>query len=451
MTISSTQPHVIIGVAPIFGHVEKFKVIGAELVKQGYVVTFLTGAAVRGEVEEIGARFAPLTGCADLQFENRLEVYPELENMQGMERTIWEMRTWFIDPIKYQYESLVRTMKDIHATEGDGRQIIYMENNTFGAAAPMVYGTPVMRPDGIIKVGTCTLTLDSIDTPPWGMGLPPVEGEAGRARNLALRNQAGFMAAPIQKLWENALQSAGVPVKELDPVPQFLDGIGRCCDLYLQMSIPQLEYPRSDLPTWVRYMGALSAVGRKEKVLELPEWWDEVIYAPKDQKKPIVVVSQGSVHNDPEELILPAMEGLQNLDVTVIVTLVKSSTLPQGTKIPSNVRIARFIPFDILFQHTSVLVSNGGFGTVQQALLNGVPMVLAGMSADKAETNAHAAWAGAAINLACQNPESVAVRDAVSNILSDPARKKCCVELQNEYAKYDAMKTVTDAIQDLIR
>ncbi|KAK5999187.1 4'-demethylrebeccamycin synthase [Cladobotryum mycophilum] len=445
-------PHIIIGVAPIFGHIEKFKVVGAELVKQGYTVTFLTGVAIRDEVEKIGARFAPLTGCADFDFENRNTIYPELASLpDGIERVIWEMRTWFIDPIKDQHESLQRELRHIRQNEGEDRQVIYMENNACGASVPLIFGAPdCLHPKGIIKVGTCTLTLDSIDTPPWGMGLPPYETDEDRARGTAMREQAGFMAAPIQELWEDALRSSGVPVDSLDPVPQFLDGIGRACDLYLQMSIPQLEYPRSDLPEWVRFMGALPTVGRKDKELNLPAWWGEVIDAPSNRKRPIIVVSQGSVHNDPEELILPAIKGLQGLDVTVVVTLVKTAALSPEVLVPSNVRLAQFIPFDILFNHTDVLVSNGGFGTVQQALRHGVPMVLAGKSADKAETNAHAAWAGAAIDLACQKPEPAAVRDAVCGILSDTKRRERCLELKREYEKYDAIEVVTGAIEDLL-
>jgi UDP:flavonoid glycosyltransferase YjiC (YdhE family) len=70
--------------------------------------------------------------------------------------------------------------------------------------------------------------------------------------------------------------------------------------------------------------------------------------------------------------------------------------------VPANARVAEFIPFDDLLPHIDVLVSNGGYGGVQQTLGHGVPMVLAGEAADKAEVTARAAWAGVAINLAAR-------------------------------------------------
>lgn len=86
---------------------------------------------------------------------------------------------------------------------------------------------------------------------------------------------------------------------------------------------------------------------------------------------------------------------------------------------------------------------------MQQALSHGVPMVLAGMAADKPETNARAAWAGAAINLACQSPEPGQVRDAVSQILADPERREQRLQLKREYAKYDALSIVAAAVDEL--
>jgi UDP:flavonoid glycosyltransferase YjiC (YdhE family) len=81
--------------------------------------------------------------------------------------------------------------------------------------------------------------------------------------------------------------------------------------------------------------------------------------------------------------------------------------------LPTNVLAAKFIPFDELFKYADVIVNNGGYGTIQQAFSGGVPMVLAGMSEDKPEACARAAWTGAAINLATQQPTPYHFRRAV--------------------------------------
>ena len=70
-----------------------------------------------------------------------------------------------------------------------------------------------------------------------------------------------------------------------------------------------------------------------------------------------------------------------------------------GPGCPTNVRLERFIPHDVLLPHVDVMVTNGGYGGVQQALAHGVPLVVAGDSEDKPEVAARVQWSGAGINL----------------------------------------------------
>jgi UDP:flavonoid glycosyltransferase YjiC (YdhE family) len=106
-------------------------------------------------------------------------------------------------------------------------------------------------------------------------------------------------------------------------------------------------------------------------------------------------VTQGTLANrDFSELIEPALEALADLDVLVVAALGRDAQL---ASVPANARVAEFIPFARLLPHTSVLVSNGGYGTVQQALRHSVPMVLAGVTEDKIEVTARTAWTGAAV------------------------------------------------------
>lgn len=239
----------------------------------------------------------------------------------------------------------------------------------------------------------------------------------------------------------------GVPADNLKPgsLPRFMHSQGTCCDAYLALSVPEFECPRSDAAESIRFIGALPTVGNVPS--NLPEWWDEVVHAQGADKKPIVVVSQGAVNNDPTDLILPTIEALKDEDVTVIATLVRGPKIE--VDLPSNVKLAQFIPFDILLQYTDVLVSNGGFGTVQMALSLGVPMVLAGVYLDKYYTNFRAASMGAAINLACERVEPSAVKKAVCDILADQNRKGRCVEIKEKYAEYNALDQIVGLVDAL--
>ena len=66
------------------------------------------------------------------------------------------------------------------------------------------------------------------------------------------------------------------------------------------------------------------------------------------------------------------------------------------------------------------MITNGGFGGVQQALAHGVPMVVAGATEDKKEVAARVAWSGTGVNLRTGRPSARALRRAVQRILREP-------------------------------
>ena len=55
---------------------------------------------------------------------------------------------------------------------------------------------------------------------------------------------------------------------------------------------------------------------------------------------------------------------------------------------PDNVRVAEMLPYSELLPKTDLMVTNGGYGGVQMALANGVPLVVAGAREDKPEVAA---------------------------------------------------------------
>ncbi|KAL5000185.1 hypothetical protein BDV10DRAFT_183512 [Aspergillus recurvatus] len=436
LLLKKRKAHIIIGANPLFGHFEKLNRIGADLVNRGYSVTILTGTCYRDEVESIGAEFAALKGRANYNPRDfRKLLLCNEPVLVGPDQAAWGFRTFLIDPIPDQHEclqTLLATLKD--------KDIVYIDDTGFGALIPTYLGAPnSIRPGKVIKIGTSPLPHASTDVPAWGMGLPldSVTGKTSSEEGL-------FYSDIIQKPFEAAISATGAACAELVP---FITSLSKWSDLYLTMSIPEFEYPRSDLPDNVRFIGALPAVGSRKEDRMLPEWWEEVVLDQRKHKKPIVVITQGSVHNNPRDLILPTIEALKDEDVILITTLVGLPAEMINTS--KNLKVAEFIPFDILFDHTTVLVSNGGYGVVQLALSKGLPMVLAGMSADKAETNAHAAWMGGAINLATQRPKPNQIRDAVRAVLSDPEWKTRSEGIKREYAKYDALGMIAAAVEEL--
>ena len=105
---------------------------------------------------------------------------------------------------------------------------------------------------------------------------------------------------------------------------------------------------------------------------------------------------------------------------------------------PANAVVERFVPFSALLPHVDVMVSNGGFGSVQLAIANGVPMVVAGTSEDKREVTAHVGWSGVGINLRTSRPSPEAIADAVGRVLNEPRFRERTRALQAETKRHES-------------
>ena len=105
-------------------------------------------------------------------------------------------------------------------------------------------------------------------------------------------------------------------------------------------------------------------------------------------------------------------------DVLVVATTGGPDPGPLRRGLPANDRLERFVPHDLLLPHVDVMVTNGGYGGVQQALANGVPLVVAGDSEDKPEVAARVQWSGTGINLHTGRPSQAMVARAVRRVLA---------------------------------
>jgi UDP:flavonoid glycosyltransferase YjiC (YdhE family) len=113
------------------------------------------------------------------------------------------------------------------------------------------------------------------------------------------------------------------------------------------------------------------------------------------------------------------------------------------------VRLERFIPHDLLLPHVDVMVTNGGYGGVQQALANGVPLVVAGDSEDKPEVAARVQWSGTGLNLHTGRPSPAMVARAVRRVLSHGSYRERAQALQAEIAATDPLGTISGALAEL--
>jgi MGT family glycosyltransferase len=210
-------------------------------------------------------------------------------------------------------------------------------------------------------------------------------------------------------------------------------------DLVLCLTTPAFEYPRSDLPENVRFVGPVFP--RLDAGFEPPSWWRDL-----SGPEPVILINQGTEATELKDLIHPAIKGLEHEPVLVVAVPVQEGQLGD---LPDNVRAEPFIPFDRLLPHVDVMVSNGGYGGTQMALAHGIPLVVAGETEDKMEVAARVEWTGAGMNLRRQRPSPEQVRRAVQEVLANPRYREHAGAIRADFAGYDAPTRASELLESL--
>ncbi|KAF2448746.1 glycosyltransferase family 1 protein, partial [Karstenula rhodostoma CBS 690.94] len=331
------------------------------------------------------------------------------------------------------------------------KPLISLYDQAIGGHQTFLLGVPGIKPDASIGISTQPLMLHSNDTFPMRAGKQPHQGPDARAiHQKAYDDHGDQFEWKISKAWWVKLKEMG---STRDDFPQVLDGMNRNPDLLITMGVPEFEFPRPGLELNLRYLGAFKKPQKKSGVIpDLPSWWDDLPKAKAAGKK-IVVVSQGTVETNPNDLILPTLEALKDRDDVLVIGTFYISEPEEvpGLVVPNNARVARYIPHDDLLPFVDVMVGNGGFGGVQKTLMSGIPMVISGVAQDKAVVGAIADFTGVGINLGMQAPGAERIGEAVKKILEDPSYGLKAKELSKAFDRYDMQKVLDNAVQDVVR
>ena len=407
--------------SPIYGHVVPQIEIGRYLVGQGHTVRMLTGSRFKDVVTDAGLGFVALPAACDFDDRDLDAAFPGRAGKKGLDRLRFDMTAVFINALAHQYRAL---REELDKAPIDA---VLAEPGFVGAVAPLLRKDP--RPP-IHFSGVLPLAFSSRDTAPFGLGLPPAPTTAGVLRNLALN------ALMHKVIFRSTHREASRQMRAVTGVPlpvHFLNS-SSLADRFLQFTCPGFEYPRSDLPRSVRFVGPV--LPRGHDGFTPPDWWDDLLGG-----RPVIHVTQGTIDNkDPGRLILPTLRALADTDVLVVATTC-GVALPEG-EIPPNARVADFLPYDALLPRVDVVITNGGYGGTQRALVQGLPLIVAGDREDKPEVAARVAWTGAGINLRSGSPTPKSIAEAVRKVLSDPSYRDAAERLAGELARYDALPAV---------
>ncbi|MBO4225250.1 glycosyltransferase [Bradyrhizobium neotropicale] len=422
---------VLIASTPATGHLNPLLAVARGLIDERHEVTFLTGSVLRSRVEAIGAGFRALPAGADFDLRVMDEVVPELKTIApGPQWLRIAMERLFVDAIPAQHAGLQLALRDVRP------DVVVGDDMIFGVL-PMLLGQRANRPP-VVLCGTSILHWTRDDGAPLFLGLPPATTQADRDKYAVIAQEFdGIVNEPVAERLNGVLAKFGVGPLTM---PMF-ESVVALADAYLQLSVPSFEFPRK-LPPTVHFVGTPPIIPNQAPV---PPWAADL-----DGSRKVVLVTQGTVANHNFGLLVaPTLKALADEpDLLVVATTGGRPVDTIPGPIPSNARVASYLPFEWILRKADVFVTNGGYGSVNQAMSYGIPIVSAGLTEDKADVNARVAWSGVGINLATNQPDPRVLREAVRTVLEKPGYRMRAASLADEFAKRDTRALIVRIINE---
>ena len=423
--------HILVCASPAPGHVNPMLTIASSLAERRYDITFITSDVFQSRVEAAGLTFVPLRGKANFDYRASDRHFPERFQIPvGVPRLTHDFQHIFFDSIPDQYRTIqsIRKHRPVN---------LILTDTTFLGAFPLLLDPTRERPP-VVSCSILPLFLTSRDRPP--VGAPSRAGQEGRDY---IREHQVFQAAlrPADEYLDRVLKDLQVPPFQ----GFFMDALHALPDRYLQLTGDAFEFPCCDLPQKIRFVGPV--IPSLSNGFEEPDWWSTL-----DSGQPVILVTQGTIANlDWSELLEPTLQALADEEVTVIASLGAAEPKPLSIPIPPNARVVPFVPFDLLMPKISLFITNGGYGSVNQALQNGVPLIVAGTTEDKPFVAARVAWSGSGLDLETERPTADQIRSAVRRVLANGSFRSNAQKIAENFRQYHALDHIAAEVEWQIR
>lgn len=411
---------------PFAGHARPVRAVAAELVRRGHDVRVYTGRSYVPLFDEVGARGVPWRAAPDFDERDLGATFPRMQDAKGFRQVLINLQDLFLGTAPAQCDDLLAIAAD--------------EPWDLIAGDPMALGTRFAAE----RMGSRWATVSPIAVwppgkgiPPTGLGLTPGRGLVGKARDAVLGAGARAGTVALTRLYQGTREQV-----DLARDTETFATMWYSPQLVVAAGSPGLDYPRHDLGEHIRFVGDLTDDGVATSPAALPAWWSDI----EQSGVPVVHVTQGTANVDPGDLILPTLEALADEDVLVVVGL-GHRTDPLPVPLPANARVATMVPYPQLLPRVSVMITNGGYGAVLQALRHDVPLIVAGGDLDKPEIAARIGWHGAGVNLRTGTPRPAAIADAYRRVAADPSFRSTAARLGSELRSLGGTRAAADLLE----
>jgi MGT family glycosyltransferase len=418
---------ILVGVMPCAGHIAPILAVVEQLIARGHHVRVYTGSRYLERFEALGATGIVWRNAPDLDADDGPAASPALPSRTG--------RRTMLNTLERIVESAVGQVADLRAAyAAEPWDVMAGDHLCLGVAlAGEQLGCPWA------SISLTPLSLPSRDLPPTGWALQPGQTATGRLRDRMLRSVSTLLTHGAQKAYEQTRKAVGLPAAAAPLARAWWSPYLICA-----VGVPALEYPRSDLPPHVHFVGALHGPPGSTRI-QHPPWWGDVLSA----ERPIVHLTQGTVNTDPTDLLEPALAALTDEDVLVVVSTGRPGETNLPFTVPDNARVADMLPYPELLPRVSIMITTGGWGGVLAGLARGVPLIVAGGDIGRAEIAARVAASGAGIDVHTNRPRPAVIGRAVDAIRDDRLFGVNAARVAEQLARHDGAREIAQLIERL--
>lgn len=393
------------------GHLNPMLAVGSQLRDRGHEVAYYCGARAQAKVVDRGFRGFPMDPRADRLLESI--IYPHRRGGAGTVADIPSlfdlgaparaMKAWFLESIPQQIADLERTIAEF------APHVLLCDLTLMGPILVLNEKLPQIPTVLLSVIPPCP--IPGPGAPPWGLGLPSSRGLWGKLRDQAVRSMSRFLLRDYSKAANQIRREHG-----LAPIDGPIADVYKRVEKFLVCGAPSFDYNRQDLPPNTHYVGHC---GEPVPDAEIPEWLQQL-----PGKRPVVHVTEGTVHTSRPVLLDAAVRGLADAPFDVVVGTGgrEPKTLDLGPY-AQNIRVEKFVPHEPLFARSEALVTTGSAGTICKGFIAGLPQVIVPIGWEHAENAQRMAEAGAGIRLNPGKCTPAAVRKSLERLLADSSYK----------------------------
>lgn len=386
------------------GNVPPVLGLARRLAERGHRVRVLTEPCLRDAVLGIGADFIPFT-----------------EHFTRRDRNEILLRDW---QAKSPPAAIKRTLTDVIL--GPAEIVAHHVENALDAEAADALAVDWMMPGALavaeargIPSAVLVHCINMIPGPGKpGPGFAPARGPLGHLRDRVFRwlmHRTADSGLPIL----NAVRQR----RGLESLDHVFDAFLRAERLLVQTS-EAFDFAITPAPENLRYVGP---------VLDDPDWVGSIPQQghswtgpwPRDDRRPLVVVSLSSTFQDQRATLQRAIAALGRLDVRGLVTL-GPAMAGESFELPGNVVAVASAPHGQVFPHADAFVTHCGHGSVMRALAHGLPLIALPMGRDQNDTAVRITERGLGLR---PKPEPEAIAAAVRRVLDEPEFRRAALRM----------------------